>query len=91
MMVMVVVPLLPCTTVNVFGAAVMVKSGITTLSAMVVVWTRVPDVPVMVTVVAPTAAASLTASVSVLFEVAEAGLKDAVTPAGTLLALKMTF
>ncbi len=47
--------------------------------------------PVTVIVVFAMAAESLTASVNVLVEVAGFGLNDAVTPAGTLLALKVTF
>ena len=44
----------------------------------------------MVIVVPPIAAESLTASVNVLVEVAGSGLNDAVTPVGSPLALRAT-
>ena len=51
---------------------------------------RLPDVPVMVTVAGPIVAALEAVRVSVLFVVALAGLKDAVTPAGRPLAERAT-
>ena len=53
-----------------------------TVSVSVVVWVRLPDVPVMVTVAGPTVAVLEAVRVNVLLVVALAGLKDAVTPAG---------
>jgi hypothetical protein len=53
-----------------------------TVSATVVVWVRLPEVPVMVTVARPRVAVHDAVRVSVLLVVALAGLKDAVTPAG---------
>ncbi len=47
--------------------------------------------PVIVIVDFPMAAEPLTVSVNVLVEVAGLGLKDAVTPLGTPLALRVTF
>ena len=56
----------------------------------VVVWIRLPEVPVMVTSVAPRVAALEALRVSVLLVVALAGLKDAVTPAGRPVATRPT-
>ena len=61
-----------------------------TVNATVVVWTRVPDVPVMVTVEEPTVAVLEAVSVSVLVVVALAGLNEAVTPDGNPLAARLT-
>jgi hypothetical protein len=75
------------------GAAVMVKSGRpTTVRLMGKLWVSVPLVPVMFTVAAPTVAVAEAVNVSVLIAapVTEAGLKDAVTPAGNPLTLKAT-
>jgi hypothetical protein len=55
-----------------------------------VVWVRLPDVPVIVTVAGPTVAVLEAVRVSVLLVVALAGLKDAVTPAGRPLAERAT-
>ena len=57
---------------------------------MVVLWLRLPDVPSIVIVDFPAAADPLTCSVNVLVEVAGFGLKDAVTPLGNPLALRVT-
>ncbi len=47
-----------------------------------VLFVRLPDVPVMVTVAVPMVAALLAVSVNVLAELASAGLNEAVTPLG---------
>lgn len=54
------------------------------------VWIKLPEVPVMVTVARPRAAVLEAVSVSVLVVVALAGLKDAVTPAGRPVATRLT-
>ena len=51
---------------------------------------RLPEVPVIVTVAVPAAAAPDAVNVSVLEVVALAGLNNAVTPAGKPLALSAT-
>jgi hypothetical protein len=51
----------------------------------------VPELPVIVTVDVPVAAVLLAVSVRALVVVAEAGLKDAVTPLGKPDADKLTF
>ena len=61
-----------------------------TVSVRVVVWVRLPDVPVTVTSAAPTVAVLDAVRVRVLVVVALAGLKDAVTPAGRPLAERAT-
>ena len=61
-----------------------------TVSATVVVWIRLPEVPVMVTVARPSVAVLDAVSVNVLLVVALAGLKDAVTPEGRPLAERAT-
>ena len=60
------------------------------MSVSVVVWVRLPDVPVMVTVAEPTVAVLEAVSVNVLPVVALAGLKDAVTPVGRPVAERAT-
>ena len=57
---------------------------------IVVVFVRLPEVPVMVTVAVPTAAVLLAVSVSVLVLVVLLGLNEAVTPAGKPDADKLT-
>jgi hypothetical protein len=61
-----------------------------TVRLMVVVWVRLPDVPVTVTVAVPVVAVALAVSVSVLVVVALAGLNDAVTPLGSPEAERAT-
>jgi hypothetical protein len=61
-----------------------------TVSATLVVWLRLPDVPVIVTVDAPVAALPFAVSVSALVLVAELGLNDAVTPLGKPDAARLT-
>lgn len=61
-----------------------------TVRETVVVWLRLPEVPVIVTVDVPVVALALAVSVKELVIVAEAGLKDAVTPLGKPDADKVT-
>ena len=84
--VMVPVPVLPCATDREAGEGVSVKPGVTeglTASAIVVVAVVLPEVPVMVTVVAPVAAVLLAVSVSTLALADDTGLNEAVTPLGS--------
>jgi hypothetical protein len=92
-MVMVLVPFLPCTMLSEVGEALMVKLGEAaafTVSARVVVATRLPEVPVMVTVAVPVVAVELAVKLSVLVEVVGFGLNDAVTPLGKPDAARVT-
>ena len=92
-MVMVLVPFLPCTMLSEVGEALMVKLGEAaafTVSARVVVATRLPEVPVMVTVAVPVVAVELSVKLSVLVEVVGFGLNDAVTPLGKPDAARVT-
>ena len=61
-----------------------------TVRLIVVVLTREPLVPVIVTIAAPTAAVLLAVSVSVLAVVEDEGLKVAETPLGRPVAEKAT-
>jgi hypothetical protein len=61
-----------------------------TVRETVVVWLRLPEVPVIVTVDVPVVALALAVSVKELVIVAEAGLKEAVTPLGKPDADKVT-
>jgi hypothetical protein len=61
-----------------------------TVSVTVVVWVRLPEVPVMVTVAWPNAAVLEAVRVRVLLVVALVGLKAAVTPVGRPLAERAT-
>ncbi len=90
-MLTVVLPLVPGVMIRAFGRTDRLKFGSNVVSWIVVVRTRLPDVPVMVIVLVPIAAESLTSSVIVLVEVAGLGLKDTVTPAGGLVTLRVTF
>jgi len=92
-MVMVLVPFLPCTMLSEVGEALMVKLGEAaafTVSARVVVATRLPEVPVMVTVAVPVVAVELAVKLSVLVEEVGFGLNDAVTPLGKPDAARVT-
>jgi len=91
LMVMVLTPLLPGATVKAAGAAASVKvpSGFT-VRAMVVVAFRLPEVPVIVTVVFPVVAVPLAVRVRTLVLVAGFGLKEAVTPFGSPEAVRVT-
>jgi len=89
--VMVLLPLFPWVTVRLDGAADNVKFGAAfTVRVTVVVWLKLPDVPVIVTVAVPVVAVPLAVSVSVLVPVVLVGLKDAVTPLGNPDADKLT-
>jgi len=91
--VMVLVPLVPCVTVREAGDAPMVKFGVAaalTVSARVVVATRLPEVPVMVTVAVPVVAVALAVSVSTLVEVVGFVPNVAVTPLGRPDAARVT-
>ena len=61
-----------------------------TVSEMVVLAVRLPEVPVMVTVDVPVAAVLLAVSVSTLEVVDDVGLNEAVTPLGRPDAVKAT-
>jgi len=90
-MLIVLVPLAPCTTLRLLGDADSVKLGAAvTVKATEVVAVRLPDVPMTVTVALPSAALLLAASVNVLDVVALAGLNVAVTPAGKPEAERFT-
>lgn len=84
--VMVLVPLDPCTTDSDDGEAAMVNAGAVTVRATVAVWVTPPPVPVTVMVYEP--AATVEATAIVIVEAPEpgaamdGGLKDTVTPVG---------
>jgi hypothetical protein len=88
------VPLAPRLTVRLEGFGESEKSGVcgwATLRLIVVVRVRPPPVPVTVTTAVPRVAVAEAAKVNVLLvPVAEAGLKLAVTPLGSPLALNAT-
>src|SRR5580658_2704745 len=87
----VLVPLLPCTTLNVLGVADKVKLGGTfTVRLMLVVAVKLPDVPVMVTVAAPVVAVALAARVNTLLPVVGLVPNVAVTPVGRPEAARVT-
>jgi len=89
--VIVLVPLVPCTMLKLFGDAERAKlpAGLTVRDTVVVL-VNVPDVPVMVTGTVPVAAVLLAVRVKVLALVAGFGLKAAVTPVGRPDATKLT-
>ena len=77
------VTLAPCARLNELGDAESAKFGRgVTVSERVVVFDKLPDVPVMVMVTVPRAAASLAVKVSVLVAFVLLGLNAAVTPRG---------
>ena len=86
------VPLEPATTDNAVADGLSVKPpvGEVTVSAIVVVAVRVPEVPVIVTVEVPAAAVLLAVSVRTLEVVEDVGLNDAVTPLGKPDAANVT-
>ena len=89
--VMVLLAVLPCVTETLAGDAESVKFGAAfTVSVTVVVWLRLPEVPVIVTVAVPVVAVALAVSVKLLVPVVLAGLKLAVTPAGRPDAERLT-
>ena len=86
-----VVPDVPCVTLKLAGAAPMVKLG----PAFTVKFTAtevdaVPEVPVMVTVLVPVAAADVALNVATLEVAVDAGLNDTVTPVGRPVAVSAT-
>src|ERR1019366_2664296 len=90
-MLIVLVPWLPCVMVKLLGLADSVKFGAgVTDRLIVVVCVKLPDVPVIVTVAVPVAAVTLAVKVSVLVDVAGFGLNAAVTPLGKPDAERVT-
>ena len=92
-MVIVLVPLVPCVTVTEVGDAAMVKLGVAvefTVSARVVDAVKLPEVPVMVTVADPVVAVLLAVSVSTLVPVVGFVPNVAVTPLGRPDAANVT-
>src|ERR1019366_6476344 len=90
-MLIVLVPWLPCVMVKLLGLADSVKLGAgVTVRLIVVVLFKLPDVPVIVTVAVPVAAVTLAVRVSVLLLVAGLGLNAAVTPLGRPDAKRVT-
>ncbi len=90
-MLIVLVPWLPCTMLTLLGLADSVKFGAgVTVRLIVVVCVKLPDVPVIVTVAVPVAAVALAVKVSVLVDVAGFGLNAAVTPLGRPDAERVT-
>jgi hypothetical protein len=92
-MVMVLVPLLPWLMLTELGEALMVKFGddaAVTVSEIVVVAVKLPDVPVMVTVAVPVVAVLVAVRVRVLVDDVGFGLKLAVTPLGSPVACRVT-
>src|ERR1700743_8822 len=67
-----------------------VKVGATTLRGMVVVTVRLPEVPVMVSVLVPPGAEALALTVSVVVPDVGLGEKDAVTPLGRPETARLT-
>jgi hypothetical protein len=91
MTVTVVPPLAPCATLKVFGEADRLKvGGKATVSEIVAVLLKLPDIPVMVTGNVPVIAVAAAVKVNVLVLAVEAGLKEAVTPLGRPDADKLT-
>jgi hypothetical protein len=89
--VMVSVAVLPWVTDSVGAEGASVKPGLAvTVSAMVVVALNEPEVPVMVTVAAPTVAVALAVSVSTLVEVVGLVANAAVMPVGRPDAVRVT-
>jgi len=85
------VPVVPCTIVKLLGLAERTKVGdALTVSAIVVVSVKLPDVPVTVTVAAPVLADALAVKVNMVLDVAGFELKAAVTPLGNPDAEKVT-
>jgi hypothetical protein len=83
--VIVLLPLVPWVTVRLAGEAESEKFGVAvafTVSETEVVWLKVPDVPVMVTVEVPVVAVALAVNVTTLVPVVGLVPKAAVTPEG---------
>jgi hypothetical protein len=68
------------------GMAMILKYGASTVSVMVVVAVRLPEVPLIVRVRTPPVTELLAVRVSVLVPVVVVGEKDAVTPVGNPVA-----
>jgi len=90
--VIVLEPLLPCTTVSEVGFEDNEKffADGDTVKLTVIVRVKVPEVPVTLTSTVPAAAVALAVSVNVVAEVVPLGLKEAVTPLGNPEAEKVT-
>ena len=89
--VIVLVPLAPWVILRLLGDAERVKfGGAVTMRLIVVVFVKLPEVPVIVTVTVPIVAVLLAVSVKVLAVVAGFGLKDEVTPLGRPDADRLT-
>ena len=93
--VMVLEPLAPCAIVILLGDAESVKSGMkagftVTVSATVVVFDKLPEVPVMITVTVPVEAVLLAVRAKALVLVVLVGVKEADTPLGIPEADKLT-
>lgn len=81
----------PWGTLNLFGDIAKEKSGGGEIVKVnVVVWTRLPDVPVMVKGQVPALAQLAAVSVRMLLEVVVAGLNEAVTEEGRPLTVRVT-
>ena len=92
-MVIVLVPLVPCVTVTEVGDAATVKLGVAvefTVNARVVVAVRLPEVPVMVTMDVPVVAVELAVNVNTLVPVVGFVPNAAVTPLGRPDAASVT-
>jgi hypothetical protein len=89
--VIVLLPLEPCVRLRLFGDAEMLKFGTAlTVRVIVVMFVRLPDVPVTVTVAVPRVAVLLAESDSVLVVEVLVGARVAVTPAGNPDTDKLT-
>jgi hypothetical protein len=91
--VIMLVPLVPCAIVILLGEAERTKfAGATavTVRETVVVFDKLPDAPVIVTVAVPAVAVLLAVRVKVLVPVVLVGLNDAETPLGRPDAVKLT-
>jgi hypothetical protein len=91
--VIVLVPLVPCVMVTEVGDAAMVKFAVAvalTVSAIDVVAVKLPEVPVMVTVEVPVVAVALAVKVSTLVPVVGLVPNAAVTPLGSPDAASVT-
>lgn len=89
----VLVPLVPCVMIKLLGEAESVKSGVgigLTVSKTVVLFLKLPEIPVIVTVVVPVLAVLLAVSVKLLAPVVGFGLNDAATPFGKPEADRLT-
>src|SRR5216684_21555 len=90
---MVPVPFAPCVMVKLLGEVESVKFGVGrgfTVSEIVAVFVKLPEVPLMLTVAAPVEAVLLAVSVKVLVAAAGFGLNDAITPLGRPEAVRLT-